>query len=352
MSVKVSSIVNALSSLSQALSKQRILLLTSSQGSKRRSAAYASHVLRNQLGSNVQTATVSEPSISALKDGLDILKRTQCSTIIGLGGSMVLDSAKFMAGIQEDKDIRLVLIPTIPAGGKEVHNVGELFDWEKEERTVLELPSSVFATIVDPELALEDKITKETDYSAFLYSLALILNHSDDYLQKNEELLRHVREAIKTLLDVSPTAKSLPKKVRESMFSPQLMLTTGSNVVEEHGLDAILANIINPRVALPRTAFRAGILIPCVQERMKQSKEFEKAMIIMTGCANSDEAIKLLLNIQSRSSLQGGVRQLLRKRMDEKSIDALIKNAGEWMEEYPGNGPLKMSPELINKIFT
>ena len=330
-------LLNAISK--DLLGQQRVLLVTSSLGAKRRSCAYVQHVLRTQFNCLVQLAVVNEPSIEACADAMALSKRTQSSVVVGLGGSTVLDAAKFI-GYGISSEIPIVMIPCVPAGGKEFSAVSELFDWQNEERIVVSGARTRVHTVTHPHIfGLEDKVDARTDCRAFTASLSIFFNQSDSQLlssavNNNRQFIQSISEAMNVLLKTTGSGnKSFTEKDREVLFRPDSFVPD-SSIADEFSLDVVIANLIAAKVAIPRSLLRCALLYPCAHKRCLESLPFGTFLQQVTSSSTNEQALSKLAKLLKLTDIpQSGLFGLMATFLDQKATEVFSEHVMEWIEE-------------------
>lgn len=312
------------------LARQRIVLVTSANGSKRRSTGFVQHLLRTKLNCNVLTATVTEPSVSGCRDAIELVKRTQANTVIGLGGAAALDVAKFVAYGNESQ---IITIPCVPCGGKEFLGNAELFDWDAEERIVMVNDNYVPACLLDPQLALDDKIDVKTDCRAFVAGLSIVWNQPDDMLNNNANLVHDLKNAFQVAESQEyPASTQFSPSAREGLFRPGIF-TKNEQIARETSFDFMLSNIITSRVPLPRSLVRDALLVPCARARCKASPQFSAFLQSITSSSSDEHAISRLSALVEKTGVLKKGLNSLGHLLDEKGAAVLRGHIKEWIGE-------------------
>jgi len=337
---------STLPSLERFIGGQRLLLITSVNGAKRRSAGLVQHVLRTRLNCNVQTAVITEASVSGARDAIDLARRTQASAVVGLGGSAVLDLAKFVAYESGGSKTHIVTIPCVPSGGKELFGHAELFDWDKEERVVMVNDKPSLSCLLDPQLALDDRISAETDCRAFASSLALFLNQPDTELVKNQALLDAIQKAIEEVVSPNTASKAqFSVDSRRALFRPG-DFGVGEQVTRECSLDIVVANTITAKVAIPRSLVRNSLLYSSTAARCRSSEEFSRIVQHMAATSKTEAALGVLSKVLQRAGTpKNGLSGLLTQFLDAKAVEVLYGHIVDWVTEA-SNAPEYAALEL------
>jgi alcohol dehydrogenase class IV len=324
--------ISSIPNLVKLVEKQRILFITSLHGGKRRSTGYVQHLLRTKLNcSNVQSVVINEPSIVACQDAISICKRTATSTIIGLGGCTVADASKYIA-TKVDKETNVLCIPAIPCAGKEVHVESELFDWETEERICFESPLPIHC-IIDPNLALEDKIGVHVDLRAFITGLITYSNQTDDDLLKSSEAIQSMKHAMTTCLAVKPDQKYLHVKQRELLMNSSKFVS-GEAILAEMSLEVALANIIGSRVALPRSLLRCSLFHSCATTRSTTSTAYAEFLRTITSTSSTEQALSTISHLMRVIGIpERGLQGVISSLLDSKAQDSLNESIADWIDE-------------------
>ena len=130
----------------------------------------------------------SNPRISTVEEGVDLVKETECNLVIGLGGGSVIDAAKAIASsaglglpVQElmekgmsGKGLPCIAIPTTSGTGAEVTGISVLTNSEKKRKDALRgLENLPNVAIIDPTLTLKlpPYITANTGMDALTHAI-------------------------------------------------------------------------------------------------------------------------------------------------------------------------------------
>ena len=291
---------------------QRILLVTSLEGSKRRSAAFIRHLLQAKLNCAVYNHIANEPSLINVENGLTMLNRTKCNTVVAVGGCTPIDVAKKIS----ETGASLITIPTIPCGGMEKSKIYELFDWETEEIITSQLEND-FISIVDSQLALDDKIDRKTDLIAFISTLSFLLNQAPE---SNESLV--INDALEACEMGLKAAEQ-----RDKLFQASLLIDRSRG----DSLNSSITKTICSKIALPRNLIQAFFFLPCIKLSLQTDPEVNKLLQSIPLYSRNERIFEdLVLASKIPSSLYDLLKNFVR---DEQMIDDTMIEILGWIEK-------------------
>ena len=315
--------------------------------------------------------TVSDPTTSAVKAGLDCLGRGRHDCVIGLGGGSSIDTAKAIAmlavhgGSMSDykapremnsPGLPIIAIPTTAGTGSEATRFTIVTDEERDEKMLcIGLGYLPQAALVDYELTLTKpmRLTADTGVDSLTHAIEAYVSCRANPFADSFAL---------------SAMKSIWANLRKACFDPQnrearesmMLAATQAGIAFSNSSVALVHGMSRPigaKFHVPHGMSNA-MLLPLVTEyslpgATGRYAECAKAMgLVAFGASESDACDRLAAGLEElNKTLQVPTPEAfgISKEAWEESIPAMVEQA--IASGSPANNPLIPSAEDIKKLY-
>lgn len=316
---------------------QRTVLVTSTRGRERRSTQMTLQLL-TRLGCVGELFTAKDALVSNKQEGLQFMKRSKSTMVVGIGGNTVLDVSKAIAdGCQQasGEPVSVILVPTIPCHGKETTSLTELIDPQEGVLLAAKPVFHSFDTLIDQNLAVFDRMPSNVEYAAFVCTLSHVLNTNDS---PDMDLLRS------SLVEWNAYPNSREAKFRLSAHGvPLASLEDTANSFPSVGL----ARMLTPELALPRILILASLFLPSLMFRYDASNEFRKVVHEVTARHSREDVLRFGQQLVKEAGVDHGLLGLLKSRGDANQVWEALQIMME--EQWAGEGDPKSFLKYVHE---
>jgi len=355
----------------QILGVERPLIVTDPLLRKSGLARMLVDYLRLSADPRIFSETVSDPTVTSVKAGLDDLRRGSHDCVIGLGGGSSIDTAKAIAvlaihgGRMNDykapremnvPGLPIVAIPTTAGTGSEATRFTIVTDEETSEKMLcIGLAYLPQAALVDFELTLTKpmRLTADTGVDALTHAIEAYVSRRANSFADSFAL-----SAMKSIWANLPSACFDPQNrdARESMMLAATqagIAFSNSSVALVHGM----SRPIGAKFHVPHGMSNA-MLLPSVTEfslpgATERYAECAKAMGVVSFAASVSEAgERLVASLKQLSkSLQVPTPEAygISRQVWEENIPAMVEQA--IASGSPANNPLIPSAQQIEELY-
>lgn len=300
---------------SALLRNQRVVLVTSIRGAKRRSSAFVQYMLRQKLNCTVFCEVTAEPSMLGVAACEKLAKHTGANVLVALGGSSIMDVGK-LACFKAEMD-HFLAIPTVPCAGSENNTSANLFNFEQEQEICFpKLALASHSCYVDSKLAVDDKIAGNIDVLAFMNTLTCGVDTA------NESFVEPGAVAMQSLLS-SIAGKALFTPAERKLFFDCSLALKDNAAGNDKSFGFALTNAICREIPLPRTLVRGALFYPsfAVQTHVTGNA---KLMQALTNTQTPDQAMRVAEQITKRAGMERGIVGLLPQFFPPEQAGKLI----------------------------
>jgi alcohol dehydrogenase class IV len=355
----------------QILGVERPLIVTDPFLRKSGLATMLVDYLRSSADPRIFSETVSDPTVTSVKAGLDYLGQGSHDCVIGLGGGSSIDTAKAIAvlaihgGRMNDykapremnvPGLPIVAIPTTAGTGSEATRFTIVTDEETSEKMLcIGLAYLPQAALVDFELTLTKpmRLTADTGVDSLTHAIEAYVSRRANLFADSFAL-----SAMKSIWANLPRACFDPQNrdARESMMIAATqagIAFSNSSVALVHGM----SRPIGAKFHVPHGMSNA-MLLPSVTEfslpgATERYAECAKAMGVASSSASVSEAGERLVASlkQLNKALQVPTPQAygISRKVWEGNVPTMVEQA--IASGSPANNPLIPSAQEIEKLY-
>ena len=355
----------------QILGVERPLIVTDPFLRKSGLARMLVDYLRPSADPRIFSETVSDPTVTSVKAGLDDLGRGSHDCVIGLGGGSSIDTAKAIAvlaihgGRMNDykapremnvPGLPIVAIPTTAGTGSEATRFTIVTDEETSEKMLcIGLAYLPQAALVDFELTLTKpmRLTADTGVDSLTHAIEAYVSRRANSFADSFAL-----SAMKSIWANLPRACFDPhnRDARESMMLAATqagIAFSNSSVALVHGM----SRPIGAKFHVPHGMSNA-MLLPSVTEfslpgATERYAECAKAMGVVSFAASVSEAVERLVTSlkELNKSLQVPTPEAygISRKVWEENVPAMVEQA--IASGSPANNPLIPSAQEIEELY-
>jgi len=355
----------------QILGVERPLIVTDPFLRKSGLARMLVDYLRPSADPRIFSETVSDPTVTSVKAGLDDLGRGSHDCVIGLGGGSSIDTAKAIAvlaihgGRMNDykapremnvPGLPIVAIPTTAGTGSEATRFAIVTDEETSEKMLcIGLAYLPQAALVDFELTLTKpmRLTADTGVDSLTHAIEAYVSRRANSFADSFAL-----SAMKSIWANLPGACFDPhnRDARESMMLAATqagIAFSNSSVALVHGM----SRPIGAKFHVPHGMSNA-MLLPSVTEfslpgATERYAECAKAMGVVSFTASVSEAGERLVSSlkELNKSLQVPTPEAygISRKVWEENVPAMVEQA--IASGSPANNPLIPSAQEIEELY-
>jgi len=355
----------------QILGVERPLIVTDPLLRKSGLARMLVDYLRLSADPRIFSETVSDPTVTSVKAGLDDLGRGSHDCVIGLGGGSSIDTAKAIAvlaihgGRMNDykapremnvPGLPIVAIPTTAGTGSEATRFAIVTDEETSEKMLcIGLAYLPQAALVDFELTLTKpmRLTADTGVDSLTHAIEAYVSRRANSFADSFAL-----SAMKSIWANLPRACFDPhnRDARESMMLAATqagIAFSNSSVALVHGM----SRPIGAKFHVPHGMSNA-MLLPSVTEfslpgATERYAECAKAMGVVSFTASVSEAGERLVSSlkELNKSLEVPTPEAygISRKVWEENVPAMVEQA--IASGSPANNPLIPSAQEIEELY-
>ena len=355
----------------QILGVERPLIVTDPLLRKSGLARMLVDYLRLSADPRIFSETVSDPTVTSVKAGLDDLRRGSHDCVIGLGGGSSIDTAKAIAvlaihgGRMNDykapremnvPGLPIVAIPTTAGTGSEATRFAIVTDEETSEKMLcIGLAYLPQAALVDFELTLTKpmRLTADTGVDSLTHAIEAYVSRRANSFADSFAL-----SAMKSIWANLPRACFDPhnRDARESMMLAATqagIAFSNSSVALVHGM----SRPIGAKFHVPHGMSNA-MLLPSVTEfslpgATERYAECAKAMGVVSFTASVSEAGERLVSSlkELNKSLEVPTPEAygISRKVWEENVPAMVEQA--IASGSPANNPLIPSAQEIEELY-
>ncbi len=313
-----------------------------------------------------------EPTLTHVRDGLDIIRRTHCDLVIGCGGGSSLDVAKAVSvmatnpgSIQDymgadklaHKGLPLFAVPTTAGTGSEATMFTIITDTEHDVKMLIGSPYLMpQVAFVDPGLTLgmPKGLTAATGLDALTHAI-------EAYVSRKAQPMTDVLalSAVKLIFQNLPKAWNRPQdidarsKTMLGAFQAGIAFSNAS-VALVHGMSRPVGALFHVAHGISNAALLGVVMEFSLPGNLERYADIARAMGVdcppeadarAVAQAGADAVKALIADLEVPSLMRLGVdREKLDPVVDKMAEDALASGS-------PGNNPRLASKQEIIELY-
>ena len=327
--------------------------------------------LDGSVGYSIFSDIKPNPTVKNVLDGLAALKKSKANAIVAVGGGSVIDTAKAIAIIKENKEHKdvlslagavdtkhkcfpLIALPTTSGTAAEATINYVITDEKSKRKLVCVDPHDIpIMAIVDAELmqTMPKSLTASTGMDALTHAIESLITKGANQFS-DMFALESIRTIAKYLLPAYKNGDDM--LAREKMAYAQYIVGMGFSSV---GLGIVhsMAHALGGRFDIAHGTANA-MLLPTVMEYNADSSAKPKYRLIAecfgvdTSSLTDDKCVKAAVKeVKALSKKLEIPKSLSEFGIKESDLDALSQDA--YVDICTGGNPRETSVEDIKKLF-